>query len=125
LYANYNYNELITSASFIDRNFEKGFNTPKHKVNIGFRGTRLVKRLGLTANLRWVDAFHYREYDRVGVLDSYYTLDLAFNYAFPQQKILLKVGGTNVTNNRYIQALGSPTVGALYYVSIVYDELFK
>lgn len=124
-YANYNFNELITSEDFIRQNFEKGFNTPKHKVNAGVRGTRFYKNLGLAANLRWVDAFYFSEYDRVGMLDAYYTLDMAFNYTLPKQKLLLKLGGTNVTNYRYVQALGSPTVGALYYFSVVYDGLIK
>lgn len=124
-YANYNFNQLITSADFISKNFEKGFNTPKHKVNVGLKGTRFYKNFGGTANLRWVDAFYFAEYDRVGMLDAYYTVDLALNYTFVKQKVMLKLGGTNITNTQYIQALGSPTVGALYYVSILYDGLIK
>jgi outer membrane receptor protein involved in Fe transport len=89
------------------------------------RGTRFYKNLGITANLRWVDAFYFAEYDRVGMLDAYYTVDLALNYTFIKQKVMLKLGGTNITNTQYIQALGSPTVGALYYVSILYDGLIK
>lgn len=124
-YANYNYNELITSVDFISKNFEKGFNTPRHKVNVGVKGTRVYKNLGLAANLRWVDAFFFAEYDRIGTLDAYYTIDLALNYTFIKQKIMLKLGGTNITNVQYIQALGSPAVGALFYVSILYDGLIK
>lgn len=124
-FANYNFNQLITSADFISRNFEKGFNTPKHKVNVGVRGTRFYKNVGGTANIRWVDAFYFAEYDRVGMLDAYYTVDLALNYTFIKQKVMLKLGGTNITNVQYIQALGAPTLGALYYVSILYDGLIK
>ncbi len=124
-FANYNYNELITSETFIRQNFEKGFNTPKHKINFGVKGTRFYKNFGVAANVRWVDDFYFSEYDRIGTLDAYYTLDLALNYTFPYQHIMVKAGGTNVTNNRYIQALGSPSVGAIYFVSIVFDELIK
>lgn len=124
-YSNYNFNHLITSETFISQNFEKGFNTPMHKINIGCRATDIFHKLGFTANLKYVDAFHFAEYDRIGDLSAYYTLDMAFNYVIPTQKILLKAGGTNVTNNRYLQALGSPTVGALYYVSIIFDESIK
>jgi len=124
-YSNYNFNQLITSEAFIRQNFEKGFNTPKHKFNIGCRATDIIGRLGLTANAKFVDGFHFAEYDRIGELPSYYTIDMAFNYVIPTQKIMLKLGGTNVTNNRYLQALGSPTVGGLYYVSIIFDESLK
>lgn len=124
-YANYNYNELITSETFINNNFAKGFNTPKHKINVGIRGNRIIKNLGVTANVRWVDAYHFAEYDRIGNLDAYTNVDLAFSYTFTKQKIILKLGGTNITNSRYIQALGSPTVGALFYVSALFDEMIR
>ncbi|MFA6516342.1 MAG: TonB-dependent receptor [Bacteroidia bacterium] len=124
-YVNYNYNELITSEQFISSNFAKGFNTPKHKVNIGFRGNRLFKNAGITANMRWVDAYKFAEYDRVGTIQAYSTIDLAFSYTFTQQHLILKMGGTNVTNERYVQALGSPAVGAVYYVSFMFDELIR
>jgi outer membrane receptor protein involved in Fe transport len=124
-YANYNYNHLISSKDFASQDFVNGFNTPKHKTNIGFRGVNLYKHFGITSNLRWVDAFYFVEYDRVGIVDAYYNLDLMLNYTFAKQKTMVKIGGSNITNNRFIQALGTPTVGAIYYISVVYDGLIK
>lgn len=124
-YANYNYNELITSVEFINQNFAKGFNTPKHKINFGIRGNRFYKNFGVIANVRWVDTYYFAEYDRIGTLDAYSNIDLAFSYTLTKQHIIFKLGGTNITNSRYVQALGSPTVGALFYVSCLFDELIR
>ncbi len=124
-YGNYNFNQLITSETFIRQNFEKGFNTPNHKFNLGARGTKIFKNFGLTTNFRYVDQFYFSEYERVGLIDAYYSLDLAFNYVVTKQSLLLKLGGTNITNQRYIQGLGSPTVGAMFYFSVIYDSLIK
>jgi iron complex outermembrane recepter protein len=44
-------------------------------------------------------------------------------YTFPKSSTMLKFGGSNITNNRYIQALGSPTIGAMFYISILYDPI--
>ena len=46
------------------------------------------------------------------------------SYRLRELKSVLKVGGTNLLNNRIYQAYGSPSIGATYYVSMTFDELF-
>ncbi|MEJ7587695.1 MAG: hypothetical protein WKI04_09055 [Ferruginibacter sp.] len=43
----------------------------------------------------------------------------------PKLKSTVKLGGTNVLNNRRIQYAGGPTIGALYYVGITVDGLLN
>lgn len=124
-FGNYNYNSLAKGSSIAARDFIFGFNTPKHKINAGFLFSKFYKNFNASCNLRWIDGFPFQEYDRVGDIEAYYTLDLMLSYTFTKQHTLVKLGGTNITNNRYIQAMGSPTVGGLYYFSIIYDGLIK
>ncbi|MCF8252952.1 MAG: TonB-dependent receptor [Bacteroidia bacterium] len=124
LFGNYNYNTLLNANDY-SRSFVTGFNTPKNKVNIGFRSLNIYKGIGIGSNLQWVDAYYFKEYSRSGIVSAYYFIDLSLNYALPKQKLLLKLGGTNITNNRYVQALGSPTVGAIFYFSVLYDNLLN
>lgn len=124
-YLNYNFNTIVENQAFIEQDYVNGFNTPRNKFNIGFRGTRFYKNWGVSSNLRWVESFYFREYDRIGMIDAYHNLDLMVNYTFVKQKTILKFGGTNITGNRYIQALSSPSVGTILYFSIMYDGLIK
>lgn len=124
LFGNYNLNTLLNADDY-NRSFVTAFNTPRNKVNLGFRALNLIKGIGVSSNLQWVDSYFFKEYSRSGMVDAYYYIDLSLNYSLPKQKLLLKLGGTNITNNRYVQALGSPTVGAIYYFSILYDNLLN
>jgi hypothetical protein len=42
------------------------------------------------------------------------------SYKFVAQKVLLKLGATNLLNKYYRDGLGNATIGGLYYVSIGY-----
>jgi hypothetical protein len=125
LLANYNYNKSIQDAEFLKQDFIGTFNTPAHKYNIGFNGTKIQSNWGFSSNLKWVDKVQFKEYNKEGIVPSYYNLDLMVSYTLSKQNIQLKVGGTNVTNQRYTQSIGAPTVGAIFYFSILYDSLIK
>ena len=48
-------------------------------------------------------------------------LDAQISYKFPQFKSVLKIGGNNILNQYYVNAIGNAQVGGLYYVSIGYN----
>jgi len=43
----------------------------------------------------------------------------------PKAKTTIKLGGSDIFNNRYLQYAGGPTLGALYYAAITLDGLLK
>ncbi|MBD0287222.1 MAG: hypothetical protein ICV79_17615, partial [Flavisolibacter sp.] len=45
-------------------------------------------------------------------------------YKVLQNKSVIRIGATNLLNNYYKNAFGSPEIGGLYYVSLGYN-LFK
>ncbi len=122
---NYNYNQLIDNPDFLKQDFVGAFNTPKHKFNIGMNAIKIKKHFGFSTNLRWVDQVNFKEYNKEGLIDSYFNIDMMVSYNLPKYKTMLKLGGSNITNERYIQSLGAPTVGAVYYFSILFDQLLK
>lgn len=122
-YANYTYSRIDTKD--LTDPILPGFNTPRNKANIGIGGQRLVKGFGFNANLKWVESFWWESPFGDGKIPSYALLDLSATYEFDKY-ITLQVGGSNITNNKHIEAYGSPMIGGMVYASILFDmERFK
>ena len=122
--SNYAWNEL-TNQDDLPEGFQSGFNTPEHKMNISISNRKLTDRVGFNLTWRWQDAFIWESTFAEGEVPAFATVDAQISYSLPGIKSRVKVGGSNLFNNRYEQALGNPTVGALYYASITFDEFFR
>jgi outer membrane receptor protein involved in Fe transport len=125
-----NYETGITYAytKFLDEQNQdviNGFNTPEHKINFMVGNKTLTNRLGFKVGVRWIDEFIWEGSFANGPVPSYTTFDAQISYKIPQIKTMLKVGGTNLLNNRHVEIYGGPNVGGVYYVSLTYDELFN
>jgi len=121
-YINYTYTDL--NDNNINNNqvaVLSGFNTPKHKVNIGVNAAHVWKGLGFTANWKWVDSYQWDSPFADGVVPSYHTLDLQIYYEIPHIYSTVRIGGSNIYNNMHIEAVGSPAIGALYYAAYSFD----
>lgn len=125
LTANYAYTELLTTDINKGTGFIVGFNTPKHKTNVGITGRDVWKHFGFGVTHRWVDAFTFEEAIFTGPLPAYNLFDVQLSYTLPAYKTQLRIGGTNVFNNRHLEARVGPTVGAIVYFEISYDSLFR
>lgn len=101
-----------------------GFNTPENKFNIGLGGDNLFKGFGFNLQFKWLQDFLWESPFGDGEVPSYYTLDAQLNYTF-KKYMTLQVGGSNITNNRHIEAYGSPTIGWMVYGAVVFDLMRK
>lgn len=119
---NYNFNRLITE---IGEEFLSEFNTPEHKFNLIFGNRKLTKNLGFNVAYRYQTGFRWESSFAVGDVPAVGTVDAQMSYRVSSLKSIVKFGGSNILNNRYILNFGGPTIGAIYYVSITFDELFK
>lgn len=119
---NYNWNKLITDQG---GQYVFDFNTPEHKMNIYLRNRNVFKNIGFNVNWRWQDEFEWVSSFADGTVPAYSTIDAQVSYTIPQYSAVVKVGGSNITNNRYIASYGSPSIGAIYYVSLTFDQLFR
>ncbi len=121
---NYNWNVL----NDLPENFLAEFNTPEHKFNISFANRKVTKNIGFNVTGRWQSEFEWQSSfvaPAFGMVPAYSTVDAQVSYKLSSIKSMLKIGGSNILNKYYIQSLGGPNIGAIYYVSITFDELMN
>jgi outer membrane receptor protein involved in Fe transport len=120
------FNAYTDNLTNVPTGFLSGFNTPKYRINAGFgnKGFGKNDRLGFSVNFRWQDDFFWEGGGLAdGTVPAYTTLDAQVNYKLPKIKSMIKIGGTNITNNYYRTGFGNPYIGGMYYVSFGYNIL--
>lgn len=104
------------------------FNTPDWRTTVTFGNSTVTKNVGFNMSWRWQNTFDwfgsFNEL-RPGTINAFSTIDAAISYKLPQIKTVVKLGGSNILNHKMYQAFGSPAVGAVYYVAVVFDQFFK
>ena len=114
---NYSYNLLDLGGS--DDPLIPAFNTPEHKFNIGFNG-RDINNFSFNINYKWVDGFNYEGSPQfTGYIESYGVVDAQINYKFDKDRLIFKLGSSNLLDNQHYEVYGGPLVGRLYYFSII------
>jgi outer membrane receptor protein involved in Fe transport len=101
------------------------FNTPNHKTNVVFGNRSLYKNVGFNIAWRWTDNYYWKSPYSEGLVPSMNNIDAQLTYKVSSINSLVRVGATNLFNNRYTQFYGGPQVGALYYVSITFDQFMR
>ncbi|MFY0654233.1 MAG: TonB-dependent receptor [Cyclobacteriaceae bacterium] len=122
------FNKLLSEKDLVDQGFRAAYNTPEYRTNFTVSNREIIKNLGFSASMRWQDAFKWESafsQVRGNVVPSFTTVDAQVSYKLPQFKSILKLGGSNILNERYVTSFGNPTMGALYYLSITFDEFLN
>ena len=120
------FNAYTDNLTNVPTGFMAGFNTPKYRMNavLGNRGFGKEERFGFSVNLRWQDEFFWEGGGLAdGTVPAYTTLDAQVNYKLPKIKSVIKLGGTNITNNYYRTGFANPYIGGMYYISFGYNIL--
>ncbi len=120
--ANYNWNKLIEGLS---SDFLNDFNTPEHKFNISISNRKITDRIGFNVMYRWQDAFHWEAGFGRGDVPAIGTIDAQVSYKIPSFRSNVKIGGSNILNTRHVLSFGGPTLGAIYYVTVTFDQLLN
>lgn len=117
-----------------DPSFFTYFNTPKYRYNLGISNRDFNRTgWGFAVNFRHQTAAVWQSamgsiaanIARETKIPAYSTLDAQVSKKVSSLKSIIKVGGTNLTGKLYRTGWGNPSVGAMYYVSITFDELLK
>ncbi|MCB0608212.1 MAG: TonB-dependent receptor [Lewinellaceae bacterium] len=125
---NYSWNKL--NKAFEDDPIIPAFNTPEHKYNLGLSGRDIpldlgvfrLKNFGFNVNYKWIDGFLFEGSPQfTGQVPSYDLLDVQVNNRFEKLKTTVKIGASNVLDNKQFQAYGGPRIGRLAYISLVYE----
>jgi outer membrane receptor protein involved in Fe transport len=129
LTTNYSWNKLVSGD---DDPIIPAFNTPEHKVNIGVNARDLNTNLGLFrlknwgfgVNYKWIEGFVFEGSPQfTGFVPSYYMIDAAVTANFKKINTSVKLGASNLTDNRVFTAYGGPFIGRMAYISIIYEWL--
>ncbi len=121
--------ELSSNVSYNDVNtvlkpgFQIQFNTADYRYNISFGNRKLSKLIGFNINYRWQNSFLWESAFGVGTIPQIHNLDAQVTFNLNSIKTKLKVGGSNILNNYHTTSFGSASVGALYYISILLDNI--
>lgn len=120
LSANVSHNEVNKTD---DPSFQIQFNTPDYRYNISFGNRKLTKLLGFNINYRWQNSFLWESTFGVGDIPSIHNIDAQVTFDLKDLHSKIKVGGSNILNNYHTTSFGSASVGALYYVTILLDNI--
>jgi outer membrane receptor protein involved in Fe transport len=101
------------------------FNTPENKVNLTFANRKLTDKLGFAVTWRWQEDFFWEGSFANGNVPAVSTFDAQVSYKVPAMKSVVKLGGSDIFNKRYVLNYGAPLIGAIYYVSVTFDQLFN
>lgn len=123
LAGNYTWNVLNTAT---DDPIIPAFNTPENKFNVSLSGRDMsfwkFKHFGFNVTYKWIEGYLFEGSPQfTGYIDSYDLLDAQISYAFPKAGVTLKLGSSNILNNKVFQVYGGPRVGRLSYFSVAYE----
>lgn len=129
---NYTLGANTTLATFDLRNANQNdipaFNTPKYRTTLTFGNSRVTDKFGFNVAWRWQDTYEWTSTFnqlRPGKIDAFSIVDAQVSYKILPIKSRIKFGANNLFNNQVYQAYGSPSVGAIYYVSVTFDQLLR
>ena len=145
-----NYSWNVLNKQETDDPIIPAFNTPEHKFNLSFSGTKLKlpftdnENFGFGVNYKWIQGFVFEGSPQfTGTVPTYDMLDAQLNYRVPKWNMTFKLGGSNILgimplfdndgensqrsvfNNLNYQVYGGPFVGRMVYFSAQHDLVFK
>ena len=111
---NTTYSKLRKSSS--EDGLEDGFNTPQWIYNVSVGNASLFKSFfGFNINYRWQSSFLWQSSLATGTVAAFGTLDAQVQYSFPENRLNLKLGASNLFNKYNYSFIGGPAIGGLYY----------
>ncbi len=129
---NYSYNALNLRGSTDP--IIPAFNTPRNKFNIGVSGRDIEKvvklgnieiplnKWGFNINYKWIEGFLFEGSPQfTGNVPTYSVVDAQINHTVEKYKATVKLGASNLLNNKVYQVYGGPLVGRLIYLQFVFD----
>lgn len=144
LNGNYSYNaiDLTPAANIITETFYKdelaqstegdeivpAFNTPENKFNLGLTGRDYTPFkspdhiFGFAVTYKWIEGFNFEGSPQfTGFINTYDLMDAQVSYNYKPWKTILKLGASNILNNKVFQVYGGPRVGRLAYFSVLVE----
>jgi len=125
---NYSWNRL--NKTFADDPIIPAFNTPEHKYNISLSardltlnlGSKKLENIGFNVTYKWIQGFIFEGSPQfTGFIPTYDMVDAQVSVGVDRWNTTIKVGASNILNNKVYQTYGGPKVGRMGYLSLVYN----
>lgn len=114
-------NGMFNKISNVQSGLVTFFNTPEWKYNLSLGNYTIDKVYGFNVTYRWQEKTQTQNTFISGPLPAFGTFDAQVSMKLPKIRSILKIGGTNVLNKYFVNELGGPSIGGLYYVSFGYN----
>jgi len=111
-WAAFDYDESVDPA------FRPMFNTPEHRAKVGLNNNKLFKNFGFGINGRWWSEYEWESTFADGTIPSTFVLDAQMQYEIPSIKSVIKLTGSNIGSNDYLQVIGAGRIGQIYTLGI-------
>jgi iron complex outermembrane receptor protein len=102
---------------------ETRFNTPDYRANLSIGHNEIIRKMGFNVNFHWQNSFIWESAFGAGEIPANITLDAHVSYKVTAIKMLFKVGGSNLLNHYYTTSFGSPQIGGMYYITLIYEDI--
>ena len=125
---NYSWNKL--NKAFPDDPIIPAFNTPENKYNISLSARDLklslgdyqLKNIGFNVVYKWIQGFIFEGSPQfTGFIPTYDLVDGQVSVGFIKINTVMKIGASNLLNNKVFQTYGGPRVGRMAYISFLYN----
>ncbi len=125
LSGNATYNKIEDLDDLTQRTYNVAFNTPEWRYNFSLSNRKLTDKVGFNMTYRWQDAYLWQSSIGSGIMPDFQTLDAQISYALPALNASIKMGGSNILNERYTTSFANPNVGAIYYIQLNFENLLN
>ena len=122
---NVSYNALLNQDELEAQGLNPFFNTPEWRYNLKVMNRKVTDNFGFSLFWHGQSAFIWDTEVVRGKIPAYQTLDAQASYKIPALKTILSIGGANILNERYTNAISNVRVGAIYYVSLTFDQFLN
>ncbi len=128
LNGNYSWNKLNEEGT--EDPIIPAYNTPEHKYNLGLIGRDLhlsstnstLRNFSFSINYKWVEGFTYEGSPQfTGNVPTYDLVDVQLSKKLPELNATLKVGSSNILNNKHYEVYGGPYIGRMTYCSLLFE----
>jgi outer membrane receptor protein involved in Fe transport len=92
-------------------------------LNLGFAR---LKKTGFNITYKWIQGFTFEGSPQfTGEVPTYDMVDAQVNATFDKIHTTVKIGASNILNNKVSQTYGGPAIGTMAYASVIYDFVKK
>ena len=128
LNGNYSWNKLNEEGT--EDPIIPAYNTPEHKYNLGLivrdlhlsSTNSMARNFSFSINYKWVEGFTYEGSPQfTGNVPTYDLIDVQLSKKLPELNATLKVGSSNILNNKHYEVYGGPYIGRMTYCSLLFE----